>query len=62
MIGSLFIRSYERSERIYAAMLSRGYSGEIHTLKPLTWQPRDTWASLAWSLALIGIVVVGRFG
>lgn len=60
MIGSLFIRSYERSERIYAAMLSRGYSGAIRTLTPLAWRSRDTWASLAWSLALAGVVVVGR--
>jgi len=62
MIGSLFIRSYERSERIYAAMLSRGYSGEVRTLTPLTWRLRDTWASLAWSLALAGVFVVGRLG
>lgn len=27
MIGSLFIRTYERGERIYQAMLSRGYQG-----------------------------------
>ncbi|MCF7860711.1 hypothetical protein K9M79_00575 [Candidatus Woesearchaeota archaeon] len=27
MIGSLFIQSYEQSERAYAAMLARGYSG-----------------------------------
>jgi cobalt/nickel transport system permease protein len=27
MIGMLFIRSYERAERIYAAMISRGYNG-----------------------------------
>jgi cobalt/nickel transport system permease protein len=33
MIGSLFIRSYERSERIYAAMLSRGFDGEVRTLR-----------------------------
>lgn len=25
MIGSLFIRSYEQSERVYVAMLARGY-------------------------------------
>ena len=25
--GSLFIRSYERGERVYLAMLSRGYTG-----------------------------------
>ena len=28
IIGELFIRSFERSERIYAAMVSRGYTGE----------------------------------
>lgn len=61
MIGSLFIRSYERSERIYAAMASRGFSGEMRTLTPLTWQPRDTWASLAWLLALAAVVIVGRW-
>lgn len=29
MIGSLFLRSYERGERVYAAMLSRGYDGQV---------------------------------
>lgn len=62
MIGSLFIRSYERSERIYAAMVSRGFTGEMRTLTPLVWQPRDTWASLAWLLALVSVLVVGRLG
>ena len=28
-LGSLFIRSYERGERVYLAMLSRGYAGAI---------------------------------
>ncbi len=31
MAGNLFIRSLERSERVYQAMLSRGYDGEIRT-------------------------------
>lgn len=29
MIGSLFIRTYERGERIYQAMLARGYRGQL---------------------------------
>jgi cobalt/nickel transport system permease protein len=29
MIGTLFLRSYERSERVYAAMVSRGFDGRI---------------------------------
>jgi cobalt/nickel transport system permease protein len=32
MAGSLFLRGYERSERVYGAMLARGYDGEIRTL------------------------------
>ena len=29
MAGSLFLRTYERSERIYLAMLARGFDGEV---------------------------------
>lgn len=32
MIGTLMLRSLERSERIYEAMLARGYRGQIRTL------------------------------
>lgn len=30
--GALFVRSYERGERVHLAMLSRGYSGEMPAL------------------------------
>lgn len=30
MLGSLFLRSYSRGERVYVAMVSRGYEGTIH--------------------------------
>ena len=29
MIGTLFLRSYERSERVYVAMVSRGFDGKF---------------------------------
>jgi len=32
MVGSLFLRSYERSERIYGAMQARGFDGELRHL------------------------------
>lgn len=32
MIGMLFVRSLERSERVYAAMICRGFRGQFHTL------------------------------
>jgi cobalt/nickel transport system permease protein len=53
MIGMLFIRSYERAERIYAAMLSRGYNGEIVAVNKLKFQLPDAYFALALSLLLI---------
>lgn len=35
-LGALFIRSYERGERVHLAMLSRGYAGRMPTLHALT--------------------------
>jgi cobalt/nickel transport system permease protein len=32
MIAALFLRSYERGERVYAAMLARGYDGNLGSL------------------------------
>ena len=34
MAGQLFIRSFERSERVYQAMLARGYQGQLLTMNP----------------------------
>jgi cobalt/nickel transport system permease protein len=53
MVGMLFIRSYERAERIYAAMLSRGYNGEIAAVNKLKFQLPDAYFALALSLLLI---------
>jgi cobalt/nickel transport system permease protein len=62
MAGNLFLRSYERSERIYQAMVARGYQGELRTLTPPHLHPRDAWIGLAVTLylamAFIGGVVL----
>jgi cobalt/nickel transport system permease protein len=55
MVGQLFLRSYERSDRIYNAMLSRGYSGQIRTLTPHTTSRLD-W--LFAGLALLAILLM----
>ena len=34
--GALFIRSYERGERVHLAMLSRGYTGQLPVTRPMT--------------------------
>jgi len=41
MAGQLFLRSYERSERVYNAMLARGYRGTLQTLNPHKMHPKD---------------------
>jgi cobalt/nickel transport system permease protein len=46
--GTLFVRSYERGERVYLAMSARGYDG---TMPPTSGAPRATAAS--WRLALL---------
>lgn len=33
MAGSLFLRSYDRGERIYLAMLARGYDGQVRQVR-----------------------------
>jgi cobalt/nickel transport system permease protein len=32
MVGSLFVRGFDRADRVYAAMLARGYDGETRAL------------------------------
>jgi cobalt/nickel transport system permease protein len=39
--GTLFLRTVERAERIYQAMLSRGFSGMLYTTKPYQFTAAD---------------------
>ena len=47
MVGSLFLRSYERSERIYAAMQARGFEGEFRHLHSRALVPMEYAAARA---------------
>ncbi|MER5731698.1 cobalt ECF transporter T component CbiQ [Streptomyces sp. NPDC002138] len=44
--GALFIRSYERGERVYLAMVSRGYAGSMPVIDEVT-ATRAQWAYAA---------------
>ena len=60
MAGQLFLRSYERSDRVYNAMLARGYSGHMQTINPHELRRRDY---VTVALALVAILffqLVGR--
>ena len=57
MVGSLFLRAYERSERIYAAMQARGFEGEFRHLRTRS-LARVEVAGLAVLLALFALYEV----
>jgi len=58
MIGTLFIRSYERGERVYAAMVARGFDGQTRTLDCLNFRKADAYFGVSLSLVLIWTSVV----
>lgn len=52
MIAMLFLRSYERAERVYAAMLSRGFDGRAVTTEDTSLRARD-WTFIVASLLFL---------
>jgi cobalt/nickel transport system permease protein len=60
MAGNLFLRSFERADRIYAAMASRGYDGEVRAfpLPPIT---AAQWSVLALALGVLALLVAGGY-
>lgn len=60
VVGSLFLRSFERSERVYAAMLARGYDGQMRPdadAPPLVWRSAALGAVPVLVMLLIQLVV-----
>lgn len=56
--GNLFIRAYERGERLYDAMVSRGYNGRILTKTPLIWTSLDTALVCLSGLAALALFLI----
>ncbi len=56
MIGTLFLRSYHRGERVYLAMLSRGYQGTM----PESTVGRFGWGEAAF-LSFVPLLIFLRF-
>lgn len=53
--GALFIRSYERGERVHLAMISRGYAGSMPVIDEVT-ASRAQW-SYAMTLPFVALLV-----
>lgn len=62
MAGSLMIRSFERSERVYNAMLARGYQGAMHTLDEPHLHQADLAALLVMTVSLGAILLFSHWG
>ncbi|MEV7613945.1 cobalt ECF transporter T component CbiQ [Streptomyces sp. NPDC089799] len=57
--GALFIRSYERGERVHLAMVSRGYTGSMPVIDEAT-ASRTQWAhAAALPAAALAVCVMG---
>lgn len=58
--GTLFIRAFERGERVHNAMLARGYRGSMPEQGPMAgtvrWSAAVTWAATAWLAAVAAAV------
>ena len=56
MAGSLFLRGFERSDRIYMAMVSRGYDGEVRAAPLPKLRPVDSFILVGSLLLLILLI------
>lgn len=60
MAGQLFLRSYERSDRIYNAMIARGYAGHLYTLNPHEMKSSDYFVTAIAIAVIFLIQILGR--
>ncbi len=60
MVGSLFLRTLNRSERVYVAMLARGYNGEMRSLERHSFGNSDAVSAVMLLPCLIAILIYAR--
>jgi len=61
MVGQLFSRSLDRSDRVYQAMLARGYQGRLLTMNPHVMSRPDWLAGILALAAILLIQLTARF-
>lgn len=57
IVGTLFLRTVERAERVYNAMLTRGFQGDMPTLKHFQIKPGD----IIFAVSAVALLFVFRF-
>jgi cobalt/nickel transport system permease protein len=56
LAAMLLVRSFDRAERVFQAMLCRGFNGTFYSLKTFSWQRRDRLFLAASLPALVGVL------
>ncbi|MFC1576857.1 cobalt ECF transporter T component CbiQ [Candidatus Omnitrophota bacterium] len=60
ILGVLFVRAYERGERIYLAMCSRGFDGSVNTLNDLRLRAADVCFFVIFTASVFMIRSIGN--
>jgi len=55
VVGTLFLRAYDRADRVAQAMAARGYTGRPWALRRLHFHARDVLAVTVFTAAVIGL-------
>lgn len=58
MLGSLLLRTYARAQRIYSAMLLRGFDGQVRVRSTLALRPQDVAFTLGWSALFVSFRLI----
>ena len=61
LAAMLLVRSFDRAERVFQAMLCRGFNGTFYSLTTFSWQGRDSLFLTASLPVLVGLVFLEWF-
>jgi cobalt/nickel transport system permease protein len=61
LLGILLVRSFDRAERIHKAMLSRGYSGDLHIKSEFKLKKFDLLFTLSMAVVIVAVVITEWF-
>lgn len=58
LVGMLLVRASAKGEQVYKAMLCRGFRGEFHTIKELSFSRKDKYFAILMTIAILGLGVL----
>ncbi len=58
LIGMMLVRSYDRSKRVYSAMLCRGFKGKFWTLNHFVFKKSDVVAGIVLLSCMMGLMLL----